>query len=325
MKPILLFLFGLLLFFEQPLFAEENRLSGESSYNAGPLLQNNVDSMYKPPRVLIQYILPQHYFSRFAGWLAESRLPWVKNNLIRYYLYRFKVDMRESIIENPLDYPSFNSFFTRALKPECRPIVEDPDAIASPVDGFVSQIGKIKKETLIQAKGRRFKLTDLLGGSNKLASLFAEGNFATFYLSPKDYHRVHMPIDGALCETLFIPGKLFSVDQQTTQNVPNLFAKNERLVCIFDTKLGPMAVILVGAMIVGSIETTWYTDTSAGTLKKEFYAGSIKITRGKEIGYFKMGSTVIVLFGKDKIHWKASLGENSVVRMGEKIGEQLKR
>lgn len=277
--------------------------------------------MRKPFSVLIQYALPQRELSYFAGWLANSRQPWLKNYLIQYFLNRHHVDMSAAIIENPYDYPSFNSFFTRKLKPEARPIVQGPEQIASPVDGFVSQIGKIEQGTLLQAKGYHYSLTSLLGGSEKWAKQFQDGHFATFYLSPRDYHRVHMPITGRLKETIFVPGRLFSVNQPTTENVPSLFARNERLICFFDTDIGPMAVILIGAMLVSSIETVWHAKTDIDRILVEPYSGKLQLSRGAELGLFKMGSTVIVLFGKDKMTWNSELKENARVEMGREIGK----
>lgn len=290
------------------------------SYNANLLTKRAADIMRTPFKILLQYLAPQHALSHFAGWLSECRWPWLKNYLIHSFLKRYDVDMQAAIIENPYDYPTFNSFFTRQLKPTSRPIAQDSNQIASPVDGFVSQIGKIEQNTLLQAKGFYFDLKSLLGGSERLAQLFQDGNFATLYLSPKDYHRVHMPIEGSLKETIYIPGKLFSVSQQTVEHIPNLFARNERLACIFDTQSGPMAVIFVGAMIVGSISTVWHANTTANSILQESYENLIQVSRGAELGHFKLGSTVIILFAKDKIEWLSHFHENSIIRMGEPIG-----
>lgn len=295
-----------------------------SRYNASLLANDSSSSMSKPFSVIKQYIAPQKALTRLAGWLGEARQPWLKNHLIGYFLKRFDVNMQEAVIEDPYDYPSFNSFFTRQLKPNSRPIAKDPE-IASPADGFVSQIGKIHQETLLQAKGFYYELNQLLGGSKPLAERFANGSFATIYLSPKDYHRVHMPFAGALRETIFIPGQLFSVNQETAAAVPNLFARNERLVCIFDTEIGPMAVILVGAMLVGSIETVWHANTTANKMTVESYDGSLKLAQGAELGHFKMGSTAIVLFAKDAVEWNKSLQENTRVLMGEAIGHKKEK
>lgn len=313
---ILLTIFAIII-----IFCTAFEAPSKHSYNASLSTTGSLNTMGKQLKVKLQYIAPQHGLSRFAGWLSENRTPWLKNYLIRYFLNRYDVDMKSAVIENPYDYPSFNSFFTRQLKSEARPIAQDAQQVVSPADGAISQIGKINNQTLLQAKGFDFDLKGLLGGSEKLARLFQDGTFATIYLSPKDYHRVHMPLAGKLRETIFIPGKLFSVNQQTANSVPQLFSRNERLVCIFDTEAGPMAVILVGAMIVGSINTVWHAHTTTNKIRTESYAGSIELARGDELGHFKLGSTVIVLFGKDKVSWLENLQENTAIQMGEAIGK----
>jgi phosphatidylserine decarboxylase len=269
---------------------------------------------------LIQYITPQHLLTWFAGWLSTRRWLWLKNWEIRYFINRYNVDLSAALNSNPLDYPDFNSFFTRHLKPGLRPIVAEPNAIACPADGCISQMGRIEADRLFQAKGFYFTLADLLGGAAPLADEFRDGQFSTIYLSPKDYHRVHMPFTGTLRETIFIPGQLFSVNQQTAAEVPNLFARNERLVCIFDTDIGPMAVIFVGAMLVGSICTTWGTPPTK-TISRQAYPSSgsdrVHIERGEELGYFKMGSTIITLFPKEKIVWAAALADNPQTQVGQ--------
>lgn len=297
--------------------------NAENRYNAPLLLIESKKMIDKPFDILLQYLAPQRALTNLAGWLAESQRPWLKNYLISYFLKRHTVDMNSAVIEDPYAYPSFNSFFTRKLKPEARPIATTP-FIASPADGYVSQIGNIEQTSLLQAKGFSYDLTGLLGGSEKLSALFTNGNFATFYLSPKDYHRVHMPVTGKLRETIFVPGRLFSVNQQTAANVPHLFARNERLICLFDTEIGPMAVILVGAMLVGSIETIWHADTSASTITHQTFKMPLEIAAGAELGHFKMGSTVIVLFAKDTVEWTGSLQENVAVKMGQPIGKRIK-
>lgn len=273
--------------------------------------------------VFLQSIAPQHLISRLIGLLAECRWVTLKNGLIKNFIKIYNVDVCAALSENINDYPNFNSFFIRQLKPELRPIVQKPNEIACPVDGAISQIGNIEKDSLIQAKGFYFSLLTLLGRSEKLAQLFYDGKFATLYLSPKDYHRVHMPLSGKLRETIYVPGKLFSVNTHSTQSVPNLFARNERLICIFETAIGPMAIILVGAMCVSSIHTVWDPSPQPRKLKFISYAenkNEIYLERGEELGYFKMGSTVIVLFPKNKIDWAPPLNEDSIVRMGQLFG-----
>jgi phosphatidylserine decarboxylase len=277
--------------------------------------------MPKPFNVLIQYCCPQHLLTKAAGLLAECRWIWFKNWAIKRLIRKYHVNASEALSENLADYATFNSFFTRKLKPELRPIAAGAEQIASPADGCVSQIGNIKEDTLFQAKGFYYSANTLLGGSEERARSFYNGKFATIYLAPKDYHRVHIPLSGTLRETIYIPGELFSVNQYTARAVPNLFARNERLVCLFDTEAGPMAVILVGAMLVGHIETAWPMKPAVGKkISTERYSSPIHLKKGEELGLFKMGSTVIMLFGKDQIAWNPALQENSVVKMGAEIG-----
>jgi phosphatidylserine decarboxylase len=270
--------------------------------------------------LLLQYLAPQHALSRFMGCLADCRIPWWKNWAIRRFIRKYGIDLTAVRSTNLDDYPNFNSFFTRFLKAEARPIVQAPNQIACPVDGSISQIGKIEQDSLLQAKGAYFKVDELLGGHPDLAKLFHHGHFATFYLAPKDYHRVHMPLTGQLHTTIYIPGKLFSVNQETVRSVPHLFARNERLVCLFDTAMGPMAVILVGAMLVGHIQTVWCDHFSSKHIAVKSYPEKMQLERGAELGHFRMGSTVIILFGKEMMTWLATLGENATVKMGELLG-----
>jgi len=271
---------------------------------------------------LQQHIAPQRALTRLAGWFGECRWVWLKNILIRYFIRRYDVDVNAALITDLESYPTFNSFFTRLLKPELRPIVTEPDHIASPVDGCVSQMGLIEQDVLFQAKGFHFNLCALLGGEESRAAPFYNGAFATLYLAPRDYHRVHMPITGTLRETVYVPGTLFSVSQKTAAHIPHLFARNERLICLFDTHIGPMAVILVGAMLVGSISTIWETKATA-TLSNRLYSAheGITLLRGAELGHFKMGSTVIVLFPPHKVAWASSLESNSFIQMGQFLGK----
>lgn len=274
-------------------------------------------------KTLLQYCVPQHALSRLAYLIAECRWVWWRNWVISDFIRRYKVDLRIAVLEQVEDYPNFNLFFTRQLKPHLRPIVAIPNAIASPADGSISQIGSIRHTALIQAKGFYYSLNALLGGSEKRAKLFYDGYFATIYLSPKDYHRVHMPLTGTLRETIYIPGKLFSVNATTTESVPQLFARNERLVCLFDTKAGPMAVILVGAMLVSGIKTVWESRYKPGQLSKQVFTDGPTLERGAELGYFHMGSTVILLFAKNAITWTAHLKANTDVIMGQQIGQMI--
>lgn len=273
--------------------------------------------------ILLQHLVPQHGLSRLAGWIANNRWHWLKTKLINDFIRRYQVDLSIATLEKVDDYPNFNSFFTRRLKPAYRPIVQGSQQIASPVDGCVSQAGKIRQYSLFQAKGHTYHLNDLLGGKTALAQHFLDGEFATLYLAPKDYHRVHMPLRGTLTETIYIPGKLFSVNLQTTEQVSQLFSRNERLVCLFDTETGPMAVILVGAMLVSGIETVWQPNFYTRTLLQKTFEKGINLEKGAELGHFKMGSTVILLFPKNTMKWIAELKEETAVKMGSLIGQTL--
>jgi phosphatidylserine decarboxylase len=271
-----------------------------------------------------QYLVPQHALSRLAGWMANCRWHWLKTWEINYFVKRYNVDVNAAAVSDLEAYPTFNSFFTRYLKPGERNVTNDPEAIASPADGGVSQMGVIQNDLLLQAKGFHFSLRDLLGGDAELAQTFSQGAFATIYLSPRDYHRVHMPVTGTLLKTIFIPGKLFSVNQKTARNVPQLFSRNERLVCIFETSSGPMALILVGAMLVGRIKTVWDDAERSTKIVIKDYTHAVKtirLDRGDEMGHFEMGSTVIILFPQQKISWLPELKENSFVHMGEPIAK----
>ncbi len=272
-------------------------------------------------KILMQYLVPQRALSWLSGVLCNCRWRWWKNWQINFLIKQYGADLQAAKLENIDDYPTFNSFFTRALKPELRPITQGNHQIACPVDGTISQIGKIEHDLLLQAKGFYFNLTALLGGSETHANTFLAGNYATIYLAPKDYHRVHMPLTGTLRETIYIPGKLFSVNQLTSQHIPQLFSRNERLVCLFDTTAGPMAIILVGAMLVSGIQIAWSTENVyAKTIKSTRYPNPITIERGSELGHFKMGSTVIVLFSKGIAEWSSQLEPATAVKMGQLLG-----
>lgn len=234
--------------------------------------------------------------------------------------------MTEALEEDLESYPSFNAFFTRALKASSRPISPDPSKIVCPADGAISQLGDIEHGRIYQAKGHDYTLESLLAGRTHLAEEFTDGSFATVYLSPKDYHRVHMPIDGRLREMIYVPGDLFSVNTATTAEVNGLFARNERLICIFDTAVGPMAMVLVGAMIVAGIETVWSGQEAppSRTIKTSRYdkiPSPIVLVKGEEMGRFKLGSTVILLFGKDMIDWLDDYQAGTGTRLGESLAQ----
>jgi len=261
--------------------------------------------------------------SRLTGRLADCRIGWIKNQLIKAFIKRFNVDMSEALQEDPTAFSSFNDFFTRELKPDAREILADPTQLVSPADGAISELGELQHGQLMQAKGINYSLTRLLGGDLEKAQPFMGGSFATIYLSPRDYHRVHMPLQGRLLETIYVPGKLFSVNQATADNVPGLFARNERLVCFFETPVGPMALILVGAMIVAGIETVWDGQVAPlarkVTLRNFSDPQPIVLEKGQEMGRFKLGSTAILVFGPDAVEWREDLQNGTPVRLGEAL------
>ncbi|MDY6841958.1 MAG: archaetidylserine decarboxylase [Pseudomonadota bacterium] len=275
--------------------------------------------------VLSQYITPQLGVSNLAGRLADNdRSPALKNQAIKWFIGRYGVDMSEAAEPDPEAYPSFNAFFTRALKPGIRPLTDGEKTLVSPVDGAISQLGQVTGDRIFQAKGQSFSLSELLGGEQAATAPFANGEFSTLYLSPKDYHRVHMPMTGTLRQMIHVPGKLFSVNPVTAENVPNLFARNERVVCIFDTASGPMALVLVGAMIVGSVETRWAGVVVPGSkqVTSSRYEGeqAIKFAKGEEMGRFRLGSTVIMVMPKGAVTWNSDQVAGKTVRMGEAFG-----
>lgn len=265
----------------------------------------------------MQYPLPHHLISRGVGKLAESRTPWLKDWAIRRFIRTFDVDMSQAVESDPEAYACFNDFFTRALRADARPIGE---GIVSPADGTLSQLGSIDNGTLVQAKGHTYSLTALLGGDTHRAAPFRDGSFATVYLSPRDYHRVHMPVTGTLREMVYVPGRLFSVNQATANHVPGLFARNERLVCLFDTEHGPLAMVLVGAMIVAAIETVWAGQVSplSGRVQTTRFDEPIVIEKGQEMGRFKLGSTVVMCFGHD-VAFRDVCTDGLVVSMGQSL------
>ncbi len=271
----------------------------------------------------VQYLLPQHLLSALMYRLTRLRYRPLKNLIIRGFVRHFRVDMGESMEPDVTAYETFNHFFTRELRPDARPLPESPDAVLCPADGTLSQLGKIAHGRIFQAKGRDFSLVELLGGRDDWARAFEGGGFATIYLSPRDYHRVHMPLTGDLREMIHVPGRLFSVNPITTALVPRLFARNERVACLFESEAGPMAVILVGAIFVGSMETVWAGQvtprTSAGKSPGE--GTTFRLDRGSEMGRFNMGSTVILLFPPDRVAWDPSLAAGDPVRVRQRIGD----
>ena len=276
--------------------------------------------------ILFQYLLPHHLLSRMVGVLAQNHL--LRKLFIRAFIKRYKVDLSQAKIQDVERFENFNAFFTRELQDGARPLANAQGAIVCPADGAISQLGNITAGNLLQAKGRHYSCESLLAGDVQMAGLFRDGTFATIYLSPRDYHRVHMPMAGVLKKTVYVPGKLFSVNQTTANAVPDLFTVNERLICLFDTKLGPMVVILVGAMIVAGIDTVWAGEICPRSGKREIQitdyanrAPAVELPLGGELGRFRLGSTAIVLFPHGTINFASSLKATSSVAMGQLLGQ----
>ena len=276
--------------------------------------------------IALQHVLPQHGLSRLVHAAARARVPWFKNLLIRAFMRGFKPDLSDAAQPDPFAYGSFNEFFTRALRPGARPLAGGDTTLVSPVDGTVNQLGDMADDRLLQAKGRYYTLEALLAGAApKWAPLFHEGSFATIYLAPYNYHRIHMPTDGTLRDIWYVPGRLFSVNATAAAGVRDLFARNERLVLLFDGPVGAFAVIFVGALNVGSMATVWHGDV---TPRRPRRCCALPLppeaerfrARGAEIGRFNMGSTVILLFERDRATLAARLAHGTVVRQGEDIG-----
>jgi phosphatidylserine decarboxylase len=273
------------------------------------------------------YPLPQHTISRLTYRLTRVETPWFKNALIRWFADTYKVNWSEARYQRAEDYASFNAFFTRELQVGVRPIEGDADTVVSPADGRISQVGRIVQDAVFQAKDHRFSVTELLGGDRARAAAFQNGSFVTVYLSPRDYHRVHMPLAGKLRETVYIPGRLFSVAAHTVRTIPRLFARNERLVASFETDAGPMAVVLVGAINVAAIETVWsglVTPPPRPAVKVDnLQQSGIELSRGAEVGRFNMGSTVVLLFGRERVSWLDGLRAEQPLRVGQALGKRL--
>ncbi|MDD8059777.1 MULTISPECIES: archaetidylserine decarboxylase [Shewanella] len=276
-------------------------------------------------KIALQYMLPKHFLSRLVGKFAAAEVGAITTAGIKWFIKQYKIDMSEAKQPEPEAYKTFNDFFTRALKPELRPINQDAHIMAHPVDGAVSQCGPIEAGNIFQAKGHSYTSEALLGGNKADAARFDGGDFATIYLAPKDYHRIHMPITGTLSKMTYVPGDLFSVNPLTAQNVPGLFARNERVVAIFETESGPLAMVLVGATIVASIETIWAGTVTPPGGKQVFSwdypttgPEALTLEKGAEMGRFKLGSTVVMLFAQDAIETFADGVEpGETTRMGQ--------
>jgi phosphatidylserine decarboxylase len=273
-----------------------------------------------------QGLLPKHLLSRWVYAVMRQRTPWLRTLSIRTFLRNYRVEMHEAVQSNPLAYESFNAFFTRALKPGARPIDGDPRSVVSPVDGMVSQCGPIDGDRLIQAKGHDYSLLALLGGDAKLAQRYQGGQFACIYLAPFNYHRMHMPLCGYLQDTIYVPGELFSVNAATARSLPDLFARNERVVCDFNMSTGKFAMVFVGALFVGSIETVWAGEINplprrGGAPAHISQGRGVQLEKGAEAGRFNMGSTVVLVFEPGQMQWDKHMLSGATVRMGQRIGQ----
>ncbi|MDG1688660.1 MAG: archaetidylserine decarboxylase [Gammaproteobacteria bacterium] len=275
--------------------------------------------MWDKMMTLPQYLIPQHTLSLFMYRLTRCEVVWFKNVFIRFITRQYKVNMAEAAETDLATYPSFNAFFTRLLKEGVRPIADND--IVSPVDGVVSQAGPIVSGQIVQAKGQDYSVLSLLGGDDALTAEFVGGQFATIYLSPKDYHRIHMPVTGKLRKMRYVPGDLFSVSPRTARTVPDLFARNERVVVTFDTELGPMVMVLVGAIFVGSMATVWSGQITPGygkAVRQWTYddAEAMMIEKGQEMGRFNMGSTVVLLFGEQAVTFNDQIVAEMPIQLG---------
>ncbi len=272
--------------------------------------------------VLLQHLLPKKALTRFMGALARARAGKASIRVIRWFIRRYRVDMSEAAKPDPAAYASFNDFFTRALRDDARPLAEA--ALLCPVDGSISQFGPIEDGQIFQAKGHRYSTAALLGGDRQLAAAFSDGLFATLYLSPRDYHRIHMPCDGVLRQMTWVPGALYSVNPATARGVPGLFARNERVVCVFDGDDGPFVLVLVGATIVGSMQTVWHgvvNPPRRPEITKWNYApGEVRLGKGEEMGRFLLGSTVVMLFPRGRFEFDPQWLPGGAVRMGTAMG-----
>jgi len=280
--------------------------------------------------IALQHVLPQHGISRLIHAAARSQTPWFKNLLIENFVKGFKPDLSDALVSDPLAFESFNAFFTRALKPDARPFPADPLELACPVDGTVSEIDRIDDDRLLQAKGRHYTLDALLASRREWVERFRGGHFATIYLAPYNYHRIHMTMASTLRDAWYVPGRLFSVNRVTADGVANLFARNERIACFFEGEGLEHALLLIGALNVGSMETVWHGEVAPRRPRRltrldiERGGTPFAAARGEEMGRFNMGSTVILLFPKDTIEWAPHLATGRVVRMGETIGRRVR-
>lgn len=276
----------------------------------------------------LQHALPKHLLSRFIYRVMRCESPTIRRLIISNFLRGYDVNMAETAQPDPYAYRSFNDFFTRALRPDARPVAAAADVVVSPVDGTLSQCGRIHAQSLVQAKGQNYSLTELLANDAGAIDAYGDGSFACIYLAPYNYHRVHMPFAGRLRSTVYVPGDLFSVSAATVRAVPRVFARNERVICDFDTAAGRMAVILVGALFVGSMETVYSGEINPPPRRRKTPQSIEKgvgrdFAKGEELGRFNMGSTVVLLFQRNRVRWESTLVPELKVKLGETIGQQI--
>jgi len=275
--------------------------------------------------VLPQYLLPKQALTALAGKAAGAQAGKLTTTVVDWFVRRYNVDMAEAANPDTASYPTFNAFFTRALKPGARPLAQA--GLICPVDGAISQFGAVQRDQILQAKGHHYSTTALVGGDAALAAQFVDGSFATLYLSPRDYHRIHMPCDGRLLRMIHVPGALFSVNPTTARGVPGLFARNERVVCVFESQHGPFVLALVGATIVGSMATVWHgvvNPPRPGQLRDWRYDDQrIELKQGEEMGRFLLGSTVVMLFPKPTLRFNPSWSAGRAIRLGEAMAERV--
>jgi phosphatidylserine decarboxylase len=277
----------------------------------------------------LQYVLPKRALSRVIYAVARSEVRWIRNTFLRIFLKVYRLNMAEAVQPDPFAYRSFNEFFTRPLRPGVRPIAEGADVVVSPVDGAVSQCGRIEGDLLLQAKGRHYSLPELLANDAEAVATYTGCSFACIYLAPYNYHRIHMPCEGNARDNVYVPGELFSVNAATARAVPRVFARNERLICDFTTPLGRMAVILVGALFVGSIETVHCGEVNPPPRRSKAATRIAKglgrvFAKGEELGRFNMGSTVVLLFERNRVQWESSLVPEATVQLGRPIARAVK-
>jgi phosphatidylserine decarboxylase len=269
------------------------------------------------------YILPHHFISRLVFRLTRIQCPTLVPPAIRLFSKVFKVNLAEALNPDPTSYPTFNAFFTRPLQAALRPIAAGNQVLVSPVDGRISQMGNIEAGRIFQAKGHEYSAVELLGGNEARAAPFMHGQFMTIYLSPRDYHRIHMPLTGTLTEQVYVPGRLFSVAGHTVRTIPRLFARNERVVALFDTEFGKLAMVLVGAINVAAIETVWdglVTPPQGWGVKRQVFP-DVHLAKGTEMGRFNMGSTVILLLENPSLAWNQALGADVVLQLGQTLAD----